>query len=147
MTLDHVMTKHVVTIGLDDTLAHVRELFERHGFHHLVVVERQKVVGIISDRDLLRNLSPFLGKMSERPQDSFLLQRKVHQIMHRKLISGAPTMPVKDAVILLLAHRLNCMPVLDDQARCVGVVTAHDLLRYLLECGLEPKCAINRAAA
>jgi acetoin utilization protein AcuB len=146
MTLDHVMTKHVVTVGPDDTLAHVRELFEKHGFHHLVVVERGKVVGIISDRDLLRNVSPFLGKMSERPQDSFLLQRKVHQIMHRKLIAGTANMPVKDGVILLLAHRLNCMPIIDEHGHCVGVVTAHDLLRYLLECGLEPKCAVNRAA-
>ncbi len=146
MTLDHVMTRSLVAVGMDDSLAHVRDLFERHAFHHLVVLEAGRPVGVVSDRDLLMNLSPFIGKASERAQDGFLLQRKVHQIMHRTLISARPETPVKDAVILMLANKVHCLPVIDAAGACVGIATSHDLLRYLLECGLEQGCAVHRAA-
>lgn len=146
MTLDHVMTRRIVAANMDDTLAHIRDLFERHAFHHLLILEAGRPVGIISDRDLLKNLSPFLGKLSERSQDAFLLQRKAHQIMRRSLISAGPQTPVKDAVILMLANRVHCLPVIDADGHCVGIATSHDIMRYLLECGLEPSCSITKAA-
>ncbi len=147
MLIEHVMKRQVVTVTPDDTLEHVRSLFDKHGFHHLIVVEKSKVVGVLSDRDLLRNLSPFIGKASERAQDAFLLRRHVHQIMTRKLVSVRPFTPIKDAVIMMLANTISCVPVLDDHGGCAGIVAERDLLRYLLECGIEPTCAINRTAA
>ncbi len=134
MRVEQVMTRSVVTVSMDDTVATVREIFETHGFHHLIVEENGQVVGVVSDRDLLRNLSPFVGKMNERPQDLFLERRRVHQIMTRKLISVGPDTPLLDAAIKMLDDRVSCLPVVDARMRCMGIVTMRDLLTWSLRC-------------
>lgn len=134
MTVEQVMTRDVVKVSMDDTVAAVREIFEQHRFHHLVVEENGQVVGVISDRDLLRNLSPFAGKMNERPQDVFLEKRRVHQIMTRNLVSVSPQTPLIEAALKMLDDRVSCLPVVDGRLRCVGIITTRDLLVWSLRC-------------
>lgn len=137
MQVQNLMTRDVFTVTMDDTLAHVREVFQTHQFHHLVVVDGQRLVGIVSDRDLLRSLSPFVGTRAERHEDAFLLRKHVHQIMTRTVVSVNETTPVKQAVALLLHSRVTCLPVVDDQHHLRGIVTWHDMLRYLLDSTVE----------
>jgi CBS domain-containing protein len=100
MTIDlpvsTIMSRHVAHVSMDDPLRRVRELFEQRRFHHLIVTETGRVVGILSDRDLLTHLSPFLGKVSEREQDAHTLDRRVHQIMSRRLVSCSPHTPAAE---------------------------------------------------
>ena len=65
MTVELIMTKKVFKVRMDDTIGTIREIFENVKFHHLLVVEGNKLVGIISDRDVLKAISPFLGTLSE----------------------------------------------------------------------------------
>lgn len=133
MEVRDLMTRRVVTVGMDDRLAKVRELFAEHGFHHLLVVERQKVVGVISDRDLFKNLSPFIGKpLAERSQDQATLKRRVHQVMTRKLIAVPAGTSAEQAAALMLEHNVSCLPVVSPEHRPLGIVTARDLLRWAL---------------
>lgn len=138
-----IMTRHVITIAMDDTLRTVRSLFDLHRFHHLVVVDRGRAVGVVSDRDLLRHLSPFLGQGSERTLDLSTLDRKVHQAMSRRLISVKEHTRVEEAGQLMLQHTISCLPVLDEAGGCVGIVTSHDVMRWCL----QGKCAIDLGRA
>jgi acetoin utilization protein AcuB len=148
MNVGDIMTRHVVTVTPDDTLRHVREVFESCRFHHLVVVEQGRVVGILSDRDLLKNISPFLGRLAERTMDRSCLTRHVHQIMSRRVISVVETTPVADAARRMLDHRVSCLPVTDADDACVGILTVHDMLNWaLVECAAFPKqCNVHKAA-
>jgi len=128
-----IMTRQLVSVGMDDTLEHLRALFEMHGFHHLLVIHHRKVVGVISDRDVLRNLSPFIGKRVEREQDVDTLKKKAHQLMTRALISVGPDESVQKAAKLLLDSKVSCLPVLDQQGEARGLVTWRDLLNALAE--------------
>lgn len=132
-TIEQIMTRHVVTVGMDSTLKTIRDIFDRKGFHHLIVVAHGRAVGVISDRDLLRHLSPFIGKMAERQQDVASLNRKAHQIMIRKLVSVSPETDVLDAVRTLVDANVTCLPVLDETQRCIGIVTWRDLLPWAIE--------------
>ncbi len=140
MTLDTIMTRHVVTVKMDDELGKIRELFDKYRFHHVLVVDQCRVVGVISDRDLLHNVSPFIGKASERTLDVASLHRKAHQIMTRTLISAAPDTPIGDVVLLLLNNKISCLPVLDSNGACVGIVTMRDLLRWSLKQMADQTC-------
>lgn len=135
MNVESIMSRRVLTVSLDDTLRDVRDLLTSHGIHHAVVTEGRRAVGIISDRDVLANLSPFLGKACERTADAACLNRRVHQIMSRKLIVATPGTPLTDAARLLLDHGISCLPVLDPSGTCTGIVTWRDLLRGSL--GIE----------
>ncbi len=59
--LADIMTRAVVTVHMDDTLERIREIFDDCGFHHLVVIDDARVVGVISDRDLLKHLCPSMN--------------------------------------------------------------------------------------
>lgn len=131
MDVSEIMTRKIFTIGMDDDIRRVKGLFEMHGFHHLLVVEDRMLVGVISDRDLLRNMSPFVDKIVERTQDLATLNRRVHQIMSRKPITIGPEDSVEEAAKVMLAHRVSCLPVVTDDGHPVGIVTWRDLLRGL----------------
>jgi acetoin utilization protein AcuB len=97
----------------------------------LVVDEHKKLSGIVSDRDLLRALSPYVGSAAETERDLATLNKRVHQIMTRHPITLRAQSAVAEAVNLLLAHRISCVPVVDDDFKPIGIVSWRDLLKSL----------------
>jgi len=147
-TVGAIMTRKVVTISPDDTAADVKRMLESRRLHHLVVVGHGRVMGLVSDRDLSKCLSPFIGRRSEREQDASSLNRKVHQIMTRHVPTCRETNSIAAAGQLLLDKDVLCLPVVDAEDRCVGIVTSHDLLAWcMVRCaGAADSCAVPRAA-
>ena len=129
--VSEIMTRKIVTVALDDDLAAVRSLFDQHGFHHVMVMEEGRLAGVISDRDLLRHLSPFIGRMSERSQDLHTLQIRVHQVMTRKLTTVTANTTIEEAAKIMLADNVSCLPVVSSAGKPVGIVTWRDLLQVL----------------
>src|SRR5271165_580985 len=126
------MTTRVVTVELDDSLEVVKEIFDSMKFHHLLVVDTgNKLCGVISDRDLLRALSPYVGTASENARDTATLKKRVHQIMTRKPITLPPEAVISDAVNLFLGHRVSCIPIVDKDFRPLGIVSWRDVLKSL----------------
>lgn len=147
-TVGSIMTRHVVTITMDDSLRRVREIFNSVWFHHLVVVDAGRVVGVLSDRDLLRNLSPFVGKTTERTQDRHTLDKRAHQAMTRRLVSCRAETTLADAGRMMMDFRVSCLPVLDPAGACVGIVTMRDIMNWaMVRCAGGPDaCALPEAA-
>lgn len=132
MIVARLMTRDPVTVSMDETVARIKHLFDTQRFHHLIVVEDTKVVGVISDRDLLRSLSPFIGKRDERAADERLLHRRAHQVMTRHPVCVREHTPLAEATSLILAHRISCLPVIDDDHHPVGIITWRDLVSWSL---------------
>ena len=132
MTLGKIMTARIVTVEMDDRLEVVKEIFDTMGFHHLLVVdEHKKLSGVLSDRDLLRALSPYVGSATETARDLATLNKRVHQIMTRQPITLRQESGIAEAVELLLKNRISCLPIVDDDFKPVGIVSWRDLLRTL----------------
>ena len=128
MRIVDIMKQRVATIGMDDTLETVRDFFTAAPFHHLLVIEEERLVGILSDKDLYKALSPYLGSSSENQRDRDTLQRRVHQVMTREPVTVSPEVSVSQACELLLAQGISCLPVLEN-GQIVGIVTWRDLLQ------------------
>jgi acetoin utilization protein AcuB len=132
MVMRDIMTTRVVTVEMDDRLEVVKEIFDAVNFHHLLVMDEHKTLsGIVSDRDLLKALSPYVGSAAETARDLATLNKRVHQIMTRRPITWRPQSTVTEAVNLLLKHRISCIPIVDDEFKPVGIVSWRDLLRSL----------------
>jgi acetoin utilization protein AcuB len=132
MTLGKIMTARIVTVEMDDRLEVVKEIFDTMRFHHLLVVdEHKKLSGVLSDRDLLRALSPYAGSATETARDLATLNKRVHQIMTRQPITLRQESGIAEAVELLLKNRISCLPIVDDDFKPVGIVSWRDLLRTL----------------
>ena len=132
MKLEEIMAKRVVTIDMDDTLDVIRKIFDKVRFHHMVVIdEKYKVVGVISDRDVLKALSPYLDTISEQERDQVTLNKKTHQVMSRQPITASPEDSIERAAALLLENRISCLPVISEDQSLVGIVTWKDILKNL----------------
>jgi acetoin utilization protein AcuB len=133
MIVQDIMTRRVVTVELDDQLATVKDIFDKMHFHHLLVVDDGRLFGIVSDRDLLKALSPDLGTSTESFKDRATLNKRVHQIMSRDPISLRPDASVQDAITVFNTHRISCIPIVDDENKPVGILSWRDILRALGE--------------
>lgn len=131
MKLQEFMTKNVVSVEPDDTLAQVKEIFDNTRFHHLLVVEKNRLLGVISDRDLLRNISPFVGSMHETSRDVSTIKRRAHQIMSHHPITLAPEASLGDAVKIFQQHSISCIPIVDEHNHPVGIISWRDLLGFI----------------
>ncbi|MET3106860.1 acetoin utilization protein AcuB [Oxalobacteraceae bacterium GrIS 2.11] len=132
MDVANIMSTHVVSVELDDTLAVVKEIFENLKFHHLLVLDEGKLLGVISDRDLLKALSPNLGSNIECYKDIATLNKRVHQVMTRHPIVLDQRASVADAVALFNTNRISCIPIVDEAGKPVGIVSWRDVLKNLL---------------
>jgi acetoin utilization protein AcuB len=128
MKISSIMTKEVVTVGMDTTLRTICRIFDEKKFHHLFVVENDELCGVISDRDLFKALSPFLKTAAEQNRDLATLSRHAHQIMSRKPITISKDTSSKDAVRLMMQKNISCLPVMSSDGQIEGVVTKKDLL-------------------
>jgi acetoin utilization protein AcuB len=134
VALSNIMTARVVTVEMDDRLEVVKEIFDTMKFHHLLVLdEHKKLSGIVSDRDLLKALSPYVGSAAETARDLATLNKRVHQIMTRHPITLRPQAEIAEAARLLLAHRISCIPIVDEERKPVGIVSWRDVLKSLAD--------------
>ncbi|MDY7577669.1 CBS domain-containing protein [Herbaspirillum sp. RTI4] len=131
MNVQEVMTRKIVTVELDDKLSAVQEIFENLHFHHVLAVEERVLIGIVSDRDLLKALSPYIGTPTESYRDLASLNKRVHQIMSRRPIVLREDATVEDAIGLFIAHKISCIPVVDGDNIPVGILSWRDILRNL----------------
>lgn len=132
MTVAEIMHTKVITACMDDTLGGIKKVFELHQFHHIPVVDEDRLVGIVSDRDVLRELSPNVDSVRADNRALNTLKKKAHQIMSRRVITISPDDTIEEAAALMLQKKLNCLPVLQHYGALIGIVTKTDLLEILL---------------
>ena len=125
------MNRDVTTVGPDEALITLSALLRRGRFHHLLVVERGRLVGVISDRDVLQAASPFLDTVGESWRDAATLTRAAREIMTSDVVTVQAPTPVEEAARLMLERGVSCLPVVDDEGRAEGIVTSKDVLRYV----------------
>jgi len=132
MSISAVMTKELVTLDLDGTLADAKDIFESNFFHHLLVLDEQKkLMGLITDRMLYKHLSPTIGTRKETPNDSLIIRKKAHQIMMRDVVTAPPTLSLNEAAFLFYKHSITCLPVVNELQQPIGILTWRDIIKVL----------------
>ncbi len=140
-----IMTTDVICLGPEDSLAKAMEVFQENSFRHAMVIDvDETVVGIVSDRDILRNL-PFAGRRppgpSKRSRDylfKILPGTKVPDltiadIMTTRLKHLLPGSSTRDAANKMREMKIECLPIIDEQKKLCGIVTITDVMRSLLD--------------
>lgn len=139
MNVESIMTKNIVTVKLDSSLKQIKQIFDNAQFHHVLVVDAGKLFGVISDRDLLKALSPKIGTLHETNKDLATLKKRAHQILTRKPITLYPNANIHEAIEIFVNHNISCIPVIDDERAPVGIVSWRDILKALHNISLSKK--------
>lgn len=133
-TVASLMTSRLISVDAGATLREAQDILVREQIHHLLIVYGDRVVGLLSDRDVLKQVSPFAGTLSERDRDARTLLRRVFQFATYELTTVRHDAPVVEAAATMLKHDISCLPVVDDEGVIIGVITTRDLLRGTLAC-------------
>jgi acetoin utilization protein AcuB len=132
MIVNEIMTTKVITIEMDTTLEQIQKIFEKHKFHHLLIVEDGELIGIISDRDVLKEVCPHVNTISEDSHARQTLKKKAHQIMSRKPITVESDTLVDDAASIMFKKNISCLPVVSPSGNIDGILSWKDILKCLL---------------
>lgn len=126
--VSEMMTTDVVSVEESDHLSNLLESLQTLRFRHLPVTDANRLIGLLTERDLLRlstsNLLPHRMK-----QDHTLFERfRVRDVMQRDVVTVTPETPVRDAGKLLLDQKLGCLPVVNAANELVGILTTSDFV-------------------
>jgi acetoin utilization protein AcuB len=128
MVVEDVMTREVVTLTPEHTLRDAIDTLRSKRIRHLPIVENQKLVGIVTDRDVKRATPSVLAGVDRDEYDSTLLTIKVAQLMTREPITVPRQSALKAAVEIFINRKVGALPVVDN-GHLVGILTEIDILR------------------
>jgi acetoin utilization protein AcuB len=117
--LSTIMTRDLITLSKNDTLAKANELLKTKRIHHLPVVEDGILIGLITTYDL------FKLRYDKEQYDTV----KIEEVMTRKLATLEPTDKIGTAAEIFMAHLFHAVPIVEGN-KLMGIVTTHDLLKY-----------------
>jgi CBS domain-containing protein len=129
--VSEVMTKDVVSVSEDQTLADLLASMRGMRFRHTPVADDGRLVGLLSERDLLRMSSSSL--LPHRDGDEILHRRfHVRDVMTKDVATVSPTTTLMHAGALMLEKRIGCLPVVDEKNVLVGIITTSDFLKVAI---------------
>jgi acetoin utilization protein AcuB len=131
-TVEQRMTRPVITLAEGQSLREAIAVMQRHRIRHLPVVAEDRLVGILTDRDVKRATPSLLSGVSQEEFDRVLKETPVGHVMTRNPFTVTPSTPLRDAVKVLVDRRFSALPVVES-GRLVGIVSGTDMLRALLE--------------
>jgi len=132
-TAKDIMSSNLLTTPISATLEKVHQLMVEKQTHHILITDNdQRLVGILSDRDIKKFASPFAGSVLETSQDKATLFMLVANIILRKPITTNPQESVKECINKMLENSIHSLPVLDDNGKLLGIVTSTDIFKYVI---------------
>ncbi len=127
--VERIMQREFASVRSDERLDFVEDVMALGRVRHMPVVDDGKLVGVVSQRDLLAaSLSKVLD-FDVKERRTFLRSVDVREVMAGRPITVAPGASLAEAAALLLRHKIGCLPVVGPGGEAVGLVTETDLLR------------------
>lgn len=133
INVGQIMTTKVITLHPEDTMDKVKKIFEGNNIHHIPIVDRGRVVGIISKTDYLKLLHGFtLFKTSKSDSYNAAILRSllVREVMTQQVAKLNPEDSLETAVGFFRENLFHALPVVNNEGELVGIVTTYDLLNY-----------------
>jgi len=142
MLVNELMNKGAVNIDANDSLTEAINLVNRLNIGRLMVMQKGKLVGIVSDRDL-RRAAPSNATDLEIHEMKYLLDKvKIKEIMTPNPITVRQHDTVAHAAKIMNEKKISGLPVVDQTSRVIGVLSRSDILRsvYYPEDQREQSC-------
>lgn len=125
------MSRGVLAVEAFDSIAVARQIMAKHRVNQLPVVEGEKLVGIVTDRDI-RDAYPTSIMINRAKEiDKFAESYTVEEVMAYNVVSVRPQTPLAAAIKLLRRHRIGSLPVVEKK-KLVGIITRSDILDFIL---------------
>jgi acetoin utilization protein AcuB len=126
------MTPDPVTLQVSDSVNEAIRLLKEKSIRHLPVMDGDKLVGIVSDRDL-KEFSPSKATTLDVYELRYVLSKAtLSSAMHKDPIWLGPEDTIEKAALLMHDNKIGCLPVKDDAGKLVGIITQEDVFEALV---------------
>ncbi len=134
MFVNDRMSSPPMTITPETPFQDALKLMRDHRFRRLPVVDNKaKLVGIVSERDLLYASPSQATSLDVWELHHLLSKVRVREIMTQDVITTTPDTPIEDASHLMVENKIGGLPVMDEESRVVGVITETDIFEVFNE--------------
>jgi CBS domain-containing membrane protein len=131
LRVSDLMTAGVFAVRAEDDLATVRDIMDERAVRHVPVVDEVGfLVGLVSQRDLLRSTLAAAVEAPPHGREAALRNTTAGEVMTSGVVTAAPEQDIRTAARVMLENKYGCLPVVDG-ARLVGIVTEADFVRFL----------------
>ena len=125
-----IMMGSPVTLKPEDTLDLANDVIALGRIRHIPVVDDGRLVGIITERDLIGAAASQIFGLKQKNKSALLKSVLIKEVMKKRVLTAAPDTPIKDVAHLMAEKKIGCLPVVSAGA-VVGLVTTTDILRYV----------------
>lgn len=143
MKVSDIMSKQVEYIAANKSVREASILIFARGVNGIPVCKNKKLVGFITERDILAKFYPTIGEYLEDPihagdfeameqKVSEILALTVDKIMSKSLITVTPETAILHAQSLMLVHKIGRLPVIDKKGNLVGILSKGDIFNVLV---------------
>jgi CBS domain-containing membrane protein len=129
-----IMMGSPVTLKPEDTLDLANDVISLGRIRHIPVVDAGRLVGLLSERDLLGAAASQIFGLKQKTKSALLKSVLIKDVMKKHVVTVSPETSIKDAAHLLADKKIGCVPVVSDGA-IIGLVTTTDILRYVERLG------------
>ncbi len=132
MNVGKRMSFPLITVAPDLPVPEALALIKKEKIRHILVVEKSKLVGIVTRNDLL-NASPSRATTLSVWEINYLISKiKVSDVMATKVITTTEDTPIEEAARVMTENQVSCLPVMRGND-VVGIITETDLFKVFLE--------------
>lgn len=124
-----MMQTEVVSLGVGDRLDLAEDIMRLGRIRHLPVLEEGRVVGLVSNRDLLAASLSKVLEFDPVQRRTFVRSVQVEEVMSRSPQTVEPDAPLREAAALMLHRKIGCLPVVKPDGTLVGLLSESDLIR------------------
>ena len=132
MLIRYWMNKPVITVEKSDSMQRAITLMKENHIRLLPVVDKGKLCGILSDRDLKRASASDATSLDVHELLYLISKIKVTNIMTRDVITVHQDWTMEEAADLMLDRKISGAPVVDDNGKLCGVITQSDMFKATL---------------
>lgn len=151
MAVRDFMTRKVIYISPDTTIAHAADLMRAQDIHRLPVIEHDKLVGLVTEGTIAEASPSKATSLSIYEMNYLLNKTKVKDVMIKDVITVSQFASLEDAVYLMFKHKVGILPVVDHGGMS-GVITDRDVFKAFLnisgygEDGVRIRCQVKDEA-
>ena len=131
-----IMGQSLVTVSVSERLSTVEDIMTLGHVRHMPVVQGGKLVGVVSERDLLRASLSVLSEHRGAERRAFLHVVEIARVMSAPPIVIGPDATVDEAALVMAEKKIGCLPVVEND-HLLGMVTETDVLRCMAGIGPE----------
>ena len=127
-SISEIMREDFVSLKAEDRLDFADDVMQLGRIRHMPVLENGRLVGMVSQRDLLAASLSRALQFDPKQRRTFMRAIEVKEVMSREVVQVEPDASVAEAARMMIRHKVGCLPVVDSEGKPIGLVTDTDLL-------------------